>query len=69
MSTDLADLKFHWGSAYAFQAKAGLIMARRRDTNTILVARDVEAMLEKIRDDYASNPVPRTVHYENSDGS
>jgi hypothetical protein len=56
---DLIDLRDHWGGAYDINFDGQTWTARRKDNRQILTAADPEALREKIRKDYRSNPVPR----------
>jgi hypothetical protein len=56
---DLAYLGFHWGGPYRVGYRAGKYRAVRADDGTELSADTAEALLEKIRADYAARPVPR----------
>lgn len=58
-SEALADLRFHWGSAYRFTAQAGVWEAVRLDTGATLRADDALGLLLKVRADYERHPVPR----------
>jgi hypothetical protein len=58
---DLAELRWHWGSAYLVHhfAEAGRWVARRRDSHATVSADDPGQLLSLIRADYAAYPVPR----------
>jgi hypothetical protein len=58
---DLAYLIHHYGEAYEINMRRGRYEARRRDDATVLTADSADALLDLIRADYASNPVPRQV--------
>jgi hypothetical protein len=56
----LADLRHHYGAAYAVSHPAPDVWtAQRRDTREMLRAADPETLRGLIRDDCARNPVPR----------
>ena len=57
----LAELEFHWGSAYRISRdENGTWGAARRDRlGRQFTAPDAEGLGKMIRDDYAANPVPR----------
>lgn len=58
----LAELRWHWGSAYLIShPKPGVWLAQRRDTRETLRAGSAAELLEKIRDDYAQRPVSRRI--------
>ena len=56
---DLAYLCHHYGEAYEINMRRGRYEARRRDDGTVLTADSADALLDLIRADYASRPVPR----------
>ncbi len=58
---DLDELRWHWGDAYLIEhfPGPGKWVAQRRDSHSTFSAADPEALLEKIRADYAVRPVPR----------
>ncbi len=56
---ELADLRHHWGSAYAISYSHGEWLAARRDNHEVLSAPDAETLRRRIRDDYRRRPVPR----------
>jgi hypothetical protein len=58
--TDLAYLIHHYGEAYEINMRRGRYEARRRDDATVLTADSADALLDLIRADYASRPVPRS---------
>jgi hypothetical protein len=56
----LADLRWHWGSAYLItRPEPGIWIAQRRDSSGTLRAADPGKLLLRIRDDYARQPIPR----------
>ena len=58
---DLAELRHHWGSAYRISHPAPDVwLAQRRDTRETLRADSPGELLDLIRADYASRPVPRS---------
>jgi len=57
---DLAYLVHHYGEAYEVNVRRGRYEARRRDDGTMLTADSADALLDLIRADYASRPVPRS---------
>jgi hypothetical protein len=56
---DLAELRWHWGSAYLVEQLGGRWVAQRRDSHATVSARDPGQLLGLIRDDYRRHPVPR----------
>jgi hypothetical protein len=56
---ELADLREHWGSAYAITYHSGVFIAVRRDTRDVLTAMTASELRDKIRADYHQRPVPR----------
>lgn len=56
---ELEDLRHHWGEAYRIDYHLGQYRAVRRDDGSAVRADDAEALLELIREDYATKPVPR----------
>jgi hypothetical protein len=57
----LADLQFHWGSAYAITGAAGYWVARRRDNGKLINASGPYGLRELLIADYGNQPVPREV--------
>jgi hypothetical protein len=58
--TELEDLRWHWGEAYAIEHLAdGRWLAQRRDDRQTLVADGPEELRDMIQADYAARPVPR----------
>lgn len=57
----LADLQFHWGSAYAIAGAAGCWVARRRDNGRLINAGGPDGLRELLAADYRAEPVPREV--------
>jgi hypothetical protein len=55
----LADLQWHWGSAYLITGAAGHWVAQRRDDGRTLTARGPGELRELITEDYEARPVPR----------
>jgi hypothetical protein len=55
----LADLQFHWGSAYAIAGAAGCWVARRRDNGRLINAGGPDGLRELLAADYQTSPVPR----------
>jgi len=58
---DLAYLIHHYGEAYEINMRRGRYEARRRDDGTMLTADSADALLDKIRADYAAHPVRRQI--------
>lgn len=56
---ELADLRHHWGSAYAISQHQGTWIAARHDTHEALTAGSADELRDKIRADYSARPVPR----------
>ncbi|MFI5063625.1 MAG: hypothetical protein ACHP9Z_06585 [Streptosporangiales bacterium] len=56
---DLADLRWHWGEAYAIWYQAGQFCAARRDTGAICRRPEADALHRAIIEDYHARPVPR----------
>ena len=57
---ELAELRFHWGSAYDIDAAGGVFTARRKDgRGGRLADPSPGGLLRQIRADYAAMPVPR----------
>ena len=57
---DLADLRWHWGSAYIIsRPEPDVWVAQRRDTRETLRADGPEALRHMIVADYSARPVPR----------
>jgi hypothetical protein len=54
----LADLRWHWGDAYAI-TWAGEFRAVRRDNGLALQAESADELRALIRSDYSRHPVPR----------
>ncbi len=60
VTDDLAELRWHWGSAYAIsQPRLRTWLAERRDDHEVLRAASAGELLELIRSDYAARPVSR----------
>ena len=59
VSSALADLKEHWGSAYSIRGLPGYWSAIRRDGKGAVRADNPERLREMIRADYLALPVPR----------
>jgi hypothetical protein len=58
----LAEVKHHYGDAYVIGAWRGGWRARRRDDRGgWIVADDLDALIEAIREDYRRDPVSRDV--------
>lgn len=55
----LADLQWHWGSAYLITGAAGHWVAQRRDDGRTLTASGPGELRELITEDYQALPVPR----------
>ncbi len=56
----LAELKFHWGSAYHLAVGGGMYTAQRRDGKGTTLADPLpEGLRQLILADYAAMPVPR----------
>jgi hypothetical protein len=58
---NLAYLIHHYGEAYEINMRRRRYEARRRDDATVLTADSADSLLDLIRADYASNPVPRRI--------
>lgn len=57
---DLAELMFHWGSAYLIShPEPGVWLAQRRDDRQMVHATNPEKLRQAIRAYYAARPVPR----------
>ena len=56
---ELADLRYHWSTAYAISYSHGEWLAARRDSGEVLTAADAETLRRRIRQDYRRRPVPR----------
>ena len=61
MDEPLADLRHHWGEAYLIEHPGPDVwVAQRRDrSRSTIGAKNPAELLEKIRVDYATRPVPR----------
>jgi len=60
VTDDLAELRWHWGSAYVIEhPRRNLWTAQRRDDRAVLRADGPERLLSLIRDDYRDRPVSR----------
>lgn len=61
MDEPLADLRHHWGEAYLIEYLGPDVwVAQRRDkSRSTIGAATAAELLEKIRADYATRPVPR----------
>lgn len=60
MDDALADLRYHWGSAYMIlHPQPDVWLAQRRDDYQQLTAAKPLELLLAIREDYRQNPVPR----------
>jgi len=57
--TPLADLRWHWGSAYIISGIIGHWHAVRRDDSRTLTADDPKTLHALIIKDYTARPVPR----------
>jgi hypothetical protein len=56
----LDEIRWHWDSAYNVEHLGGLWLAQRLDKSRATVsARTPDELMEKIRADYAAEPVPR----------
>ena len=58
-SDELASLRWHWGTAYRFDTRAGAWEAVRLDTGAVLRAQSADDLLLRVRDDYLRCPVSR----------
>jgi hypothetical protein len=58
-AADLADLRWHYHGAYVINGGDNVWVATRTDNGRSLFADTAEALLTKIRLDYAAKPVPR----------
>jgi hypothetical protein len=56
---DLADLRWHWDSAYVISYEAGMFVAVRRDNGACVRRGEAEALHLEIAADYRAMPVPR----------
>jgi hypothetical protein len=56
---ELADLSYHWGTAYRIFFEAGQFVAQRRDTEALVRCGTAAGLHEEIRSDYRAMPVPR----------
>jgi hypothetical protein len=56
---ELAELRFHWDTAYMISLHRGVWIAARRDDGTALTASSASELWRKIRADYRARPVPR----------
>jgi len=59
---DLADLRYHWGSAYKITSRNAVFRAVRRDDGSAVTALTADSLRTEIRADYAARPVPRSLH-------
>ena len=59
----LDDLRWHWGEAYLidYLTGPGRWIAQRRDSHATMSADSADGLLEKIRADYARQPVHRRI--------
>lgn len=57
----LADLQWHWGSAYEITGAAEHWVAHRRDNGRMLVAGGPAELRQMITEDYTAQPVSREV--------
>ncbi len=55
----LADLQWHWGSAYLITGNGNHWIAQRRDDGRTLVAGQPDVLREMITEDYTADPVAR----------
>ena len=60
-SEELISLRWHWGTAYRFNTRAGAWEAVRLDTGACLRAQNADDLLLRVRDDYLRCPVSRDV--------
>ncbi len=58
---DLDDLRWHYGEAYLIDCLSGRWIAQRRDSHATMSADGPDELLEKIRADYARQPVGRQI--------
>ena len=56
---ELADLRWHWGSAYEITVWSGIYRAERRDDGSAVTAVTAGCLKAEIRADYLARPVPR----------
>jgi hypothetical protein len=56
---DLAELQYHWGTAYRITFEAGQFCARRRDTGAAVRCGTAAGLHAEILTDYRARPVPR----------
>ena len=56
---ELADLRWHWSTAYDISCSHGEWLAARHDSGEVLTAPDAETLRRRIREDYRRRPVPR----------
>jgi hypothetical protein len=56
---ELAELSYHWGSAYVVSFEHGMFCARRRDDGSVVRCAEPDDLYDEIRRDYEARPVPR----------
>ena len=62
VTDDLAEMRWHWGSAYIIEHPGpDLWLAQRRDDRAVLRAGSAAELLDLIRADYAERPVSRRI--------
>lgn len=63
MSSDrdgaLDDLRWHYGEAYLIEVIGGRWIAQRRDSHETFSSDNPAGLLDLIREDYRTRPVPR----------
>ena len=58
---EIADLRWHWGSAYKITSRNAMFRAVRRDDVSAVTALTAESLRTEIRADYQARPVPRSL--------
>jgi hypothetical protein len=59
LDREIADLRYHWGSAYEITVWSGIYRAERRDDGSAVTAITAGCLKAEIRADYLGRPVPR----------
>lgn len=57
----LDELRWHYGEAYLIDRLGSRWIAQRRDSHATMSAESADGLLEKIRADYARQPVGRRI--------
>jgi len=60
VNCELADLRWHWGSAYEIICAGGIFGALRRDGLGSVTALTADELRQLMRQDYSARPVART---------